>query len=110
MTEPWLRGSIPGIPDLLQPAAHAFVLAKEDVDAATAGLTADQLWAQPGGITPLGFHLQHLAGATSRLLTYGRGEALSDAQREQLKRENNITTLRPTLDTYSPSGTARSRL
>jgi len=40
MTEPWLRGSIPGIPDLLQPAAHALVLAKEDVDAATAGLTA----------------------------------------------------------------------
>jgi uncharacterized damage-inducible protein DinB len=97
MTDPWLRGSIPGIPELLQPAAHAFVLAKEDVDAATAGLTADQLWAQPGGITPLGFHLQHLAGATSRLLTYGRGEALSDAQREQLKRENNITTLRPSL-------------
>jgi len=98
MTDPWLRGSIPGIPELLQPAAHAFVLAKEDVDAATAGLTADQLWAQPGGITPLGFHLAHLAGSTSRLLTYGRGEALSDVQREQLTREKNVTTLRPSLE------------
>jgi len=98
MTEPWLRGPIPRIPDLLQPAAHALVLAKEDVDAATAGLTAEQLWAQPGGITPLGFHLAHLAGSTSRLLTYGRGEALSDAQREQMSREKNVTTLRPSLD------------
>ena len=98
MTDPWLRGPIPGIPELLQPAAHAFVLAKEDVDAATAGLTADQLWAQPGGITPLGFHLAHLAGSTGRLLAYGRGEALSDAQREQLSREKNITTLRPALE------------
>jgi uncharacterized damage-inducible protein DinB len=98
MTEPWLRGPIPGIPDLLQPAAHALVLAKEDVDAAAAGLTAEQLWAQPGGITPLGFHLAHLAGSTSRLLTYGRGEALSDAQREQMSREKNVTTLRPSLD------------
>jgi hypothetical protein len=98
MTDPWLRGSIPGIPDLLQPAAHALVLAKEDVDAATHGLTPDQLWAEPGGLTPLGFHLAHLAGSTSRLLTYGRGEALSDAQREQLAREKNITTLRPSLE------------
>ena len=98
MTDPWLRGSIPGIPELLQPAAHAFVLAKEDIDAATSGLTAEQVWAQPGGITPIGFHLAHLAGSTGRLLTYGRGEALSDAQREQLKRERSITTLRPSLD------------
>ena len=98
MTDPWLRGPIPGIPALLQPAAHAFVLAREDVDAATAGLTADQLWAQPGGITPLGFHLAHLAGSTSRLLAYGRGEALSENQRAQLVREKNITTLRPSLE------------
>ena len=97
MTDPWLRGSIPGIPELLQPAAHAFVLAKEDIDAATSGLTDEQVWAQPGGITPIGFHLAHLAGSTGRLLTYGRGVPLSDAQREQLKREKNITTLRPPL-------------
>ena len=98
MTDPWLRGPIPGIPDLLQPAAHAFVLAREDVDAATAGLTAEQLWAQPGGITPLGFHLAHLAGSTSRLLSYGRGEALSESQRAQLTREKDIATLRPSLE------------
>ena len=97
MTDPWLRGSIPGIPELLQPAAHAFVLAKEDIDAATSGLTAEQVWAQPGGITPIGFHIAHLAGSTGRLLAYGRGDALSEAQREQLKREKNITTLRPSL-------------
>lgn len=98
LPDAWLRGAVPGIPDLLQPAAHAFVLAREDVDAATAGLTVDQLWMQPGGIAALGFHLAHLAGSTSRLLAYGRGEALSESQRAALVREKNILTLRPSLD------------
>lgn len=95
--EPWLRGPLPGIPSLLQPAAHAFVMAREDVDNAVAGLGAMQLWAQPGGIPSIGFHLVHLAGSTDRLLTYARGEALSDAQRAGLARERTIAGERPPL-------------
>ena len=37
----------------------------------------------------MGFHLLHLAGATDRLLTYARGEPLSDLQRAQLQKERN---------------------
>jgi hypothetical protein len=70
LPEPWLRGPLPGIPPLLQPAAHAFVMAREDVTAAVAGLTPDALWLEPGGIAPVGFHLAHLAGSTDRLLTW----------------------------------------
>ena len=95
--EPWLRGPILGIPALLQPPAHAFVMAREDVTAALAGLTTEQLWLEPHGATPLGFHLAHLSGSTDRLLTYARGEALSAAQREALVRERTLSTTRPAL-------------
>ncbi len=85
--EPWLRGPIAGIPALLQPIAHAFIAAREDIERAVTGLTPDELWTQPGGVASPGFHLAHLAGSTDRLLTYARGEALSPVQREALGRE-----------------------
>jgi uncharacterized damage-inducible protein DinB len=98
MPEPWLRGPLPGIPAVLQPAAHAFVMAREDVTAAVEGLTAEHIWRQPGGITPLGFHLEHLTGSTDRLLTYARGQALSATQQEALKAERSILERRPSLE------------
>ena len=96
--EPWLRGPIPGIAPVLQPAAHAFVMAGEDVEAAVSGLAEDQIWARPAGLASLGFHLAHLAGSTDRLLTYARGEALSDVQRAALASERTIDDARPPLD------------
>lgn len=96
--EPWLRGPLPGIPPLLQPAAHAFVLAREDTDLALASLTDAQLWVQPGDVAPVGFHLAHLAGSTDRLLTYARGDSLSEAQRAVLARESALAYARPPLD------------
>ncbi|HET9276074.1 MAG TPA: DinB family protein [Gemmatimonadales bacterium] len=96
--EPWLRGPVPRIPALLQPAAHAFLMAREDIQAALAGVTVEQLWLEPGGAASLGFHLGHLAGSTGRLLTYARGEALSDAQRAALARERELSTSRPPLE------------
>jgi hypothetical protein len=98
LPEPWLRGPVPGIPMLLQPAAHAFVMAREDVDRFVRGLTDAQVWARPGGVPPLGFHLAHLAGSTDRLLTYARGERLSEAQRATLERERTIADDRPGLE------------
>jgi uncharacterized damage-inducible protein DinB len=83
---------------MLQPAAHAFVMAREDVTTAVAGLSPEALWLEPGGIASVGFHLAHLAGSTDRLLTYARGEALSEAQRDALARERTVTADRPALD------------
>jgi uncharacterized damage-inducible protein DinB len=97
LPEPWLRGPIPGIPPLLQPAAHAFVMSREDVAIALADITAEQLWVEPGGAASLGFHVAHLAGSTDRLLTYARGEALSSAQRDTLARERTLSETRPRL-------------
>jgi hypothetical protein len=87
MAEPWLRGPITGMPPLVMPAAHALMQAAEDIPRAAEGLTNAQLWALPGGAAAVGFHLRHLAGSIDRLLTYARGEMLTDAQMTALDGE-----------------------
>jgi uncharacterized damage-inducible protein DinB len=98
LPEPWLRGPIEGITALLQPVAHALVMAIEDVERATEGLDEDDLWSEPGGAASVGFHLAHLSGATDRLFTYARGERLSDAQKRQLAAERPAPDARPALE------------
>lgn len=95
MPEPWLRGAIPGIAPLLQPVAHALVMAQEDVAAACEGLDEEELWSRPGGVASVGFHLAHLSGSTERLLTYARGDQLADEQLADLERERAIDRERP---------------
>lgn len=85
--EPWLRGAVAGIPTLLQPAAHAFIMSIEDCEAAVRDLPPDLLWVEHAGAASVGFHLRHLAGATDRLLTYARGETLSSVQKSALMSE-----------------------
>ena len=77
--EAWQRGPLPGVPPLLMPAAHAFVQVSEEL-VALVGLDEAQLWARPGGVASVGFHLRHIAGSTERLLTYARGEGLREEQ------------------------------
>jgi len=98
LPEPWLRGPLPGIPALLQPAAHALLMAKEDVTAAVADLTPDQVWARPGGAASVGFHVAHLSGSTDRLLTYARGAMLDAAQKAALIRESRLADERPSIE------------
>lgn len=87
MPEPWLRGPIAGMPATVMPAAHALMQAAEDVPMAVKGLSAEQLWALPGGAAAVGFHLRHLAGSIDRLLTYARGKMLTDAQMSEMDAE-----------------------
>ncbi len=89
MSEPevWLRGPIAGVPPLLMPAAHALAGAREDLSRVAAGLTGDELWARPAGAASVGFHLRHVAGVIDRLLTYARGEPLTEAQLAYLRAE-----------------------
>lgn len=85
--EVWLRGPLAGISPARMPAAHALLGAAEDIARAAAGLDAEALWATPGGAASVGFHLRHVAGSIDRLLTYARGEGLTDAQRAFLAAE-----------------------
>ncbi|HJQ63836.1 MAG TPA: DinB family protein [Burkholderiales bacterium] len=87
MPEAWLRGPIEGVDAHLQPAAHALVQAREDIDVATSGIVLEQLWTRPNGAASLGYHLRHLAGSLDRLLTYARGSQLDDRQQAALKME-----------------------
>ncbi|MDT7855735.1 DinB family protein [Rubrivirga sp. S365] len=80
----------------MQPVAHALVQAREEVPEYVADVGGAALWARPAGRASVGFHLQHLAGVLDRLLTYARGEALSDAQLAALDSEGEP---RPALTT-----------
>lgn len=95
--EVWLRGPIQGIHPLLQPAAHALVQAGEDVVSAVSPLQPGQLWARPGGVAAIGFHLAHLPGSLDRLLTYSRGESLSQNQVDALAAERTVHDDKPEL-------------
>lgn len=87
--EAWLRGPVPGVPPLLQPAAHALIQAREEVEEAAGSLAPDELWNAPAGVASVGYHLRHLAGALDRLLTYARDEPLSETQRAALVAERH---------------------
>lgn len=98
LPEPWLRGPLAGIPALLQPAAHALVMAREDVTAAVADLSPEQVWARPGGAASVGFHVAHLSGSTDRLLTYARGSMLDAVQKAALMREGRLGDEQPSIE------------
>lgn len=85
--EVWLRGAIPGISPYLQPAAHALLQAKEEINAMLENFPQALLWVQPAGMASVGFHLQHIPGVLDRLLTYANGQQLSAEQFVYLKNE-----------------------
>jgi uncharacterized damage-inducible protein DinB len=91
MTSPeaWLRGPIDGVPELLQPVAHALVQAKEETRRLLHNFPAELLWNRPAGLASVGFHLQHISGVIDRLFTYARGESLSAEQQETRAREGH---------------------
>ena len=85
--EVWLRGPLPDMPPLLQPVAHALLQAREEVEALMQGYPDELLWERPAGLASVGFHLQHLRGVLDRLLTYARGQALTQEQLDALATE-----------------------
>lgn len=95
----WLRGPVADIEPLLQPVAHALMQVAEDLPSQLEQLSAEQLWARPGGSAPIGFHIAHLAGSLDRLFTYARGESLNAKQLAALEAERSMGDARPALAT-----------
>jgi uncharacterized damage-inducible protein DinB len=89
LPEVWLRGPIANIPSLLQPAAHALLQAREEVNELMKDFPDQLLWIKPANAASTGFHLQHLSGVLDRLLTYAKGEMLNDHQLAALKAEGD---------------------
>jgi uncharacterized damage-inducible protein DinB len=87
LPEPWMRGIMPGIDPVRGHLLRAIEHIREDLAGAIAGLSVDQLWARPNGMTSAGFHVRHLAGSTERLCTYLEGSQLSADQLAAIKSE-----------------------
>lgn len=87
-TEPWLRGTHSDVPAVARAVLHALDLALDDLVKWTEGLTDIEVHSQPLGLTPVAFHLRHIARATDRILTYAEGGQLSSEQLTSLKGES----------------------
>jgi len=83
-----MRGIVPGIDPVMGHLLRASEQIREDIERAVAPLTVAQIWAAPHGMTPVGFHVKHLAGSTERLSTYLEGHQLSAGQIAALKAES----------------------
>ena|SRR5687767_6226318 len=90
--EVWQRGPVEGIPDLLQPVAHALLQAVEELDRFTANMPAGKLWERPADVASVGFHLMHIRGVIDRLFTYARGESLTADQLRDLAIEKEASS------------------
>jgi hypothetical protein len=86
-TEPWLRGTYSDLPAVLRAILHAFDLSREDVVRWADGLTETDLHASPYGLSPIAFHMRHIARSLDRLLTYAEGNQLSAEQITAAKTE-----------------------
>ncbi len=89
--EVWLRGPLPGISPILQPAAHTLLEAQEEIHEISQGFPEHLLWTKPAGLASVGFHLQHIPGVLDRLLTYAKGLSLSESQFAELSAEGYDT-------------------
>ena len=89
LLEPWLRGPVEGVHPVIGAVVHAFRQAREDLTAWTEGMSEEQIWARPHGVTPVGFHLRHIAGSVDRLTTYLRGRRLDALQIDALNFETD---------------------
>lgn len=85
--EYWLRGSIEGVPDLLQPAAHALLQSKLEAYKYTESFDETLLWKTPHSRASVGFHLQHITGVLDRMLSYAQEKSLSEVQFKELENE-----------------------
>ncbi|MBT9189662.1 DinB family protein [Zobellia russellii] len=89
--EVWLRGPVPGIPSLLQPAAHALLQSSEEIERYLQDFPEDQLWTKIAGRASVGFHLKHITGVLDRMITYAKSKGLTDSQFSYLANEGKPT-------------------
>lgn len=100
--EPWLRGTHTDVPAVGRAVLHALELAQDDIRKWTEGLTDIEIHAQPLELTPVSFHLKHIARSIDRILTYAEGGQLTSDQLAGMKGEQagaeTLSELRAELD------------
>ncbi|KGE12259.1 DinB family protein [Sphingobacterium deserti] len=112
--EVWMRGTVAGVPDLLQPVAHALLQVQEDAQQYVGNLQEDELWIKPAGAASVAFHLQHIAGVIDRMFTYAHNKSLTETQLAYLgaegRQENGITKLSLVLSLHASIDNAVNQL
>lgn len=88
--EVWLRGPLPDVPALLQPAAHSLLQSLEELRRTLPALSDARLRARPGGAASVAYHAVHAAGSLDRLTTYARGASLDEARLLALAAEARV--------------------
>jgi uncharacterized damage-inducible protein DinB len=87
LPEPWLRGTLTDVPAVQRAVLQALELAKEDLEKWCGDLSDAEVNARPENLTPVAFHVRHIARSIDRLLTYAEGKELSQAQMDALRSE-----------------------
>src|SRR5512140_2918198 len=87
LPDPWLRGTLTEVSPVQRAVLHALQLAEEDLEHWCAHLTDRDFNVQLHGLTPLAYHVRHMARSTDRLLTYAEGGQLSAEQIALMKAE-----------------------
>jgi uncharacterized damage-inducible protein DinB len=82
-----MRGTHGELDAVRRGVIHALELAEEDVMKWCGGLSDEAMFARPGGVAPVAFHLRHIARSLDRLLTYAEGRSLDEVQLAALKTE-----------------------
>lgn len=106
--EPWMRGTHGDIDVVRRAVIHALELAEEDVAKWCGGLSDEAMFARPGGVAPVAFHLRHIARSLDRLLTYAEGRMLDEVQLAALKSEMEQGTAAEVLREFH-EGVARAK-
>ena len=106
--EPWLRGGLQEVPAVQRAVLHALELAAEDLKHWCGGLSDEGLNARPFGLSPVAFHLRHIARSLDRLLTYAEGRSLDEGQWAAKMRELDPGATAEALFSELNSGLAKS--
>jgi uncharacterized damage-inducible protein DinB len=85
--EPWLRGTLTDVDAVQRAVLHALQLAEEDIAKWCANLTDAEINARPFDLTPVAFHIRHIARSLDRLLSYAEGTQLDATQLVALSSE-----------------------
>jgi uncharacterized damage-inducible protein DinB len=87
--EPWLRGTLSGVPVVQRALLHSLEMAQEDTAKWCRDLDDRELHARPFNLPSVAFQLRHIARSLDRFCTYAEGTPLSPAQFKALATEMN---------------------
>ncbi|WP_304238733.1 DinB family protein [Jiulongibacter sediminis] len=93
LPEVWLRGPLPEVPALLQPAAHSLLQTVEELKETLADFPDDLMIREVAGRATVAFHARHMTGVLDRMMTYSKGLPLSEMQFDFLKGEKKASPL-----------------